>query len=541
MSRVSGLASRKGQVSVEYLAGAIIVLSLFLIVFLFTEQTRIYSEAAQINTLELETCTKVSSIITYMSSNPPYSETQFEISQDLNVVNGNIFVGDIFCPFLGTASNTELYAGIIRAFDINGTVLFTNDLNYSPFITPPGAPDTNANQSEDIFLLIDDQNQTWYAEVLADDVSYAVSSDDSVVDPDWVEFRFANSGLTSANQPTSVSVLINHFESYHVGLGGIKSMVQCYNGNTWLDVETYIPSFTEEYYASNNLAWCISDWNLVNNARIRMTYEPSGVNHTLSIDYARLDVDFTQDGILLDLWDHFMDSPQPVDFSTDVNSSANTFGPDGGNDGWDWNQNHFGGDFSSSILFNADPNYDGTISDSTVSASKRLEIKLGGNISSSPSNPDDNSSIGPIASGAYGVQFDINAETYTDLSVPGTQLLLSFTYYTDADAGWGNSLDAGEEAWVKLRFGNASAMNYLGSNLDGYGLGPLEDNDADATPEIWWMDEPVDDVQFFFQDISPYVTGAGTYYLEIGAALSDWDVSTEGFGMYLDNVNLVVV
>ncbi len=528
-------SSSRGQVSAEYLTAAIIVLSLFLIVFLFTEQVRLQSSTAQDNTLELEVCTKVSSIITYMSSNPPYSETQFEVSKDLNVVNGNIFVGDIFCPFLGSASNTELYAGIIRAFDINGTVLFTNDLNYSPFTPTAGAPDANTDQSEGLILLLDDQGDTWYSEVLADDVSYAVSTDNSTVDPDWVEFRFANAGLTSANQPTSVEVLIKHFESYHVGLGGSKSMVQCYNGGSWVDINAYSPSFTEDFYTSPNLAWCISDWNLVNNARVRMTYEPTGANHTISIDYARLDVDYTQDGILLNLWDHSLDVPQPVDFSTDVNSSANTFGPGAGNDGWDWNKNSFGGSLSSSVQFNSDPNYDGSILDSNVDVSNRLEIKLGGNIAGSPSDPDDNSSVGPVVSGAYGIQFDVNADVYTALQSPGAQLLLSFTYYTDADAAWGNALDAGEEAWVKARFGNSSTMSYLGSALDA------SDNDGDSTNEIWWMDEPADDVEFFLQDVSGYVTGPGAYYLEIGVALSDWDVSTEGFGMYLDNINLVVV
>lgn len=533
---MSGFSSpRRGQVSVEYLTAAIIVLSLFLIVFLFTEQTRIQSTVAQENTLELEMCTKVSSIITYMSSNPPYSETQFAISKDLNVVNGNIFVGDIFCPFLGSASNTQLYAGIIRAFDINGTVLFTNDLNYSPFTPNTGAPDTNADQSEGLILLIDDQDNTWYSEVLADDVSYAISVDNAVVDPDWVEFRFANAGLTSANQPTSVGVLIKHFESYHVGLGGSKSMVQCHNGTSWLDVNAYSPSFTEDYYISPNLAWCISDWNLVNNARVRMMYEPTGADHTISIDYARLDVDYTQNGILLDLWDHASDVPQPVDFSTDINSVANTFGAGAGNDGWDWNKNSFGGSLSSSVQFNADPNYDGDISDSNVDGSHRLEIKLGGNLPGSPSDPDDNSSVGPVVSGSYGIQFDVNAATYAALQAPGAQLLLSFTYYTDADAAWGNASDAGEEAWVKVRFGNSTTMTYLGSALDA------SDNDGDSTNEVWWMDGPTDDIEFFLEDVSSHVTGPGDYYLEIGAALSDWDVSTEGFGMYLDNINLVVV
>ena len=77
-------------------------------------------------------------------------------------------------------------------------------------------------------------------------------------------------------------------------------------------------------------------------------------------------------------------------------------------------------------------------------------------------------------------------------------------------------------------------MTYLGSNLD------LGDDDADATPEIWWKDSPSDDSNYWVQNIAPLITGAGTYYLELGGALSDWDSSNEGVGIYFDNLNLVV-
>ncbi|MEK6820921.1 MAG: hypothetical protein AABY11_00795, partial [archaeon] len=126
------------------------------------------------------------------------------------------------------------------------------------------------------------------------------------------------------------------------------------------------------------------------------------------------------------------------------------------------------------------------------------------------------------------------ADLYNQLS-SGSQLLLSFTYTIDADAGWLNNLDAGEEAWVKARFGNASLMTYLGEDLDA------GDNDADATHELWWSDAPIDDYGFYLEDVSPLVTGAGTYYLDIGGALSDWDSRREGLGIYLDNITLVVV
>ncbi len=526
-------SSPRGQASTEMLIAVVMVLFLFLIVQLFIEQTKMDAQRNQQNVQEDEVCTKLSTIITYMSSNPPYTETRFELLLDTNVINGRIFVGDAFCGFLGRAQNVQLYPGVVKAFDVNGVVVFTNDLNYSPLQTPSGAPGSTSNQSGGILLLIDDQNNSWSTEVQTDDALYASSPDDSSVDPDWVEFRFTNLGLSPANIITEVLFLAKHFESSHLGLTGSKNRVQCWDGASWMDVNAYTPAFTETYFQSGNLVSCISDWNAANNARFRMTYEPNGVGDTISIDYGRVDVNYSQVGSLIDLWELQTDLPQPVDFRTDINATSNTFGPLQGNDGWDWNADVYGGTLSAATYFNADPNADGSVSDSVINTSKRLEIKLGGGVSGAPSDPDDNSTIGMAASGSYGVQFDINASQWS-LIQSGSQLLFTFTYTIDADAGWGNSLDAGEEAWVKVRFGNDTLMNYLGSDLD-------QNTDEDATNEIWWSYQPTDESSFFYEDVSSYVSGAGTYYLDIGGGLSDWDNTKEGLGIYIDNINLVVI
>lgn len=524
----------RGQVSSEMLFSIVILLFLFVIVLLFIEQIKQQSNTTQGNISEQEICSKFTSIITYMSSNPPYTETLVELPQDINVINGNIFVGDIFCPFWGKAANTQLYAGVVKAFDVNGTVVFTNDLNYSPFLPSVGPPGSDAGASETVILLIDDKGQTWSNEVKTDDASYAVSTDNADVDPDWVEFRFTNSGLTAGNHITEVRVLTKHFESSQFGLDSNKTRFQCCVDATCTDFGPYTPSFTELFYQSPDLSSCITDWNLANNARVRMTYEPNGSGDTISIDYGRIDINFNQVGSVINLWEVQADLPQPVDFQTDVNSTANTFGPGAGNDGWDWNKLSFGGTLDSSVQFNTDPNDDGSIADSNVGVADRILIKLGGGLPGSTIDPDDSLATGPLTSGAYGVQFDINASHWSSIQ-GGAQLLFSFTYFVDADAGWGNTLDAGEEGWVKARFGRVGNMTYLGSNLDN------GDNDADASNEIWWEDTPVDASGFFNENVASLVTGPGTYYIEIGAGLSDWDGVREGMTAAFDNVNLVVV
>ncbi len=523
----------QGQVSVEMLIGVIMVLFLFVVVQLFIEQTKQQATASQQNVLEQEVCTKLTTIITYMSSNPPYTETLFDLQLDTNVVNGRVFVGDIFCGFLGKAQNIQLYPGKVKAFDINGTVVFTNDLNYSPLNAPVGPPPVTTYLSGGIGLLIDDQNNTWTSEVQADDTAYATSPDDLGVDPDWVEFRFLPIGLTSANIITDVRFLVKHLESSQLGLGGYQNMVRCWNGSFWVDVNMYTPSFTELYYYSGNVVSCIGDSNLANNARFLMTYEPNGTGDTISIDYGRVDVNYLQIGSVIDLWENQNDLPQPVDFSTDINSLSNTFGPDAGNDGWDWNMLTYGGTVSAAY-FNADPNLDGSIADSNVGSAKRLELKMGGGAPNAPADPDGSVTVGMVTSAAYGIQFDINSTHWSDIQA-GSELLVSFTYTIDADAGWGNRLDASENGWLKARFGSAMGLTYLGSDLDTNSV------EADATPEIWWADPPVDTSGFFLEDVSSLVTGEGTYYLDIGGGLSDWDIAKEGLGIYIDNVNVVVI
>lgn len=527
------MTTTRGQVATEILLSILILLLVFVVVLLLIHQRGISNQALQQNLQEEGTCTKLASIITYMSSNPPYTETKLELEYDTNIVSGTIFVGDRICPFLGNVANVILSRGIVKAFDVNGLIIFTNDLNYSPFNPPVQVPTSNSNVTAGIVLLTDDQSQVWSSEVQADDVLYAVSLDDQLVDPDWVEFRFSNLGLTPANTIANVTIYIKHLQGNLIGLTESLRRIQCWNGTTWLDIEPYTPSYTEILYQSPNLSGCINDYNLANNARIRMTYEPTGSGSGISIDYGRLDVNFLSIGQTVDLWEHQNDLPQPLDFRTDVNSIANTFGADAGNDGWDWEAGQFGGTFSEAVLFNADPNGDGSITDSNVSRNNQLQIRLGGGVPSAGVFPDDNAFVGPASSGAYGIQVDINSSMWARVQ-GGEQLLLSFAYQVDADAGWGNAVDAGEEVWVKARFGRAGAMSYLGSDLDAL------DDDGDASPELWFADAPTDATAFFVQDVGSLVSGAGSYYFEVGGSLSDWDLSNEGVGIYIDNINLVV-
>lgn len=222
----------------------------------------------------------------------------------------------------------------------------------------------------------------------------------------------------------------------------------------------------------------------------------------------------------VDLWEIQADRPQPLDFTTDINSTANTFGADAGNDGWDWSRDVYGSGVNNHcVRFNADPNYDNSIADSTIGTDNRIIVAVG-------DYGCENS--GTIASGAYGVQFDINSDHYALLGGGGTATL-TFDWWLD-----NHGLDNQEEGWIKARIGNASGMNYLGSNLDA------GDDAADAENEIMWDNNPNNQSGSENIDVSSYITAAGSYYLEFGGKVHEWNRNNEYFEAEFDNINLVI-
>ncbi|PIN85565.1 MAG: hypothetical protein COV47_01505 [Candidatus Diapherotrites archaeon CG11_big_fil_rev_8_21_14_0_20_37_9] len=219
----------------------------------------------------------------------------------------------------------------------------------------------------------------------------------------------------------------------------------------------------------------------------------------------------------VDLWGIFADDPQPINFSNDINSTANTFGIDGDLDGWDWKSDVYVNG-TDCYEFNADPNDDNSTSDSVVGGDNRLEIRLG------DYGPCDTS--GTNANAAYGVEFEINSEQYSAI-VAGQTASLIFN--------WGmidSGVDTGEAGWIKVRFGDSSGMTYLGSNLDS-GL--------DSSNEIYY--DAINGIAGSGSesiDVTSLITGAGTYYAEFGGKLGSWNANNEDITIYFDNLDLTI-
>ena len=462
-----------------------------------------------------------------MIINGTVRDTDTSITEDLEqsftiigLSNGN-YVWNINCTDDSPAANegsSELRDLIINFTSVTATPELAFEEDYDPQWTT--------------------EVQTLYDGIYATAYDEGPPSHANYPPPDYVEFDFPNLGISDDYGIESVIFEMRHYEDLQGGWFDTdeRHQMECYNGISWeaFDVWNWTPetNMTWIFYKSPDLSDCISNANLSNDIRIRVEYDPADETGAIQyIDWAQIEVNISI-ASYPELWELIVDEPQPVDFSSGLNTTNNSFGRLLGNDGWDWEENTYGGGYSSTG-FNVDPNMDGNINDSTIAIDGRLEIRIGDIPIIGLDNSDDDSYNGPAASAAYGVEFNITPEVYSKIS-GGGKAQLSFDWYADQDAGLGNGLDAGDEAWIKARLTSPSATYWLGSDLDA------GDNDEDPYNEIWFMDNPSDDFAHENIDITSYITSAGVYYLDVGIAVGDWD-NGEGFGGYFDNIMIIII
>jgi len=141
----------------------------------------------------------------------------------------------------------------------------------------------------------------------------------------------------------------------------------------------------------------------------------------------------------INLWELGTDIPHPLDFTSGLNSTANTFWPSasGADDGWDWHDNVYSG-YSNCTTFNS----------ASVNNSQRLEIFIG--------DVNDGCADVGTGSGAYGIQFNISQDVYSSIA-NGSAANLSFIWSFNDSI---NSLDDADEASIKVTIGNGTIIAY---------------------------------------------------------------------------------
>lgn len=207
----------------------------------------------------------------------------------------------------------------------------------------------------------------------------------------------------------------------------------------------------------------------------------------------------------VDLWELAIDAGSiEVDFTSGLNSTANTYGINESNDGWDWSSGTF--DYSSS--FTTFDVYNG-----------RLRM-----VTPSSSSSD--------TSGAFAVSINITQELYDTLLANGSATL-SFEYSWD---DYRNYFESSDQVWLKGRWSSPySGETYLGTDVDS------SHNNGDATPEIDARDDPDVDIvnEYYAQDMKDLIEGPGIYYLELGGKLRR-SASNEWGRFYYDNILLTI-
>lgn len=220
--------------------------------------------------------------------------------------------------------------------------------------------------------------------------------------------------------------------------------------------------------------------------------------------------------VYANLWENAGDvAGAPNDFSSGtLNSTANTFGIGGANDGWDWAGGASAYGFGSQVNFT-----------NIVGGRLNIDIRTG--------SPARNRCTSYDCSGAYGITVNITPEMIAMLS--NGSAVFSFAYEWVSNPTNPFSSYETDEVWVKGKWIEPSGTeHWLGSNLDS------SHNGGDADPEIYAVENPDQEFSGVTSiDITQWIHSAGLYYLHFGGKLRA-DDSDEWGNFYFDNVSIRV-
>ncbi len=244
-----------------------------------------------------------------------------------------------------------------------------------------------------------------------------------------------------------------------------------------------------------------SDWNS-GNAILGAT---NGYSYSPSVD-TEIGSDLSGNTLYANLWENQGDTPgAPNDFSSGtLNSTGNTFGISGSDDGWDWQSGTY--DYSDSVRFDEVSN-------------ERLQIY----------SYDNNDPV----SGAYGIEVEITSEMYDVINSENSRATLSFNYRWDESGGFEGYED---QVWIKGRWESpTSGSHWLGEDLDA------STDNPDSYEEIDVRNDPDADITngYYSQDLSGWIESSGNYYLELGGKLLRDYTNEEGYFRF-DNIQIEI-
>jgi len=207
---------------------------------------------------------------------------------------------------------------------------------------------------------------------------------------------------------------------------------------------------------------------------------------------------YVNDGNAINIPEVDQDKPNPADFTNGMQSTANTFGPGAGDDGWDWQSGTY--NYTGSMTFNGVVN-------------GKIEMYVAGNRETS---------------GAYGIQIYVSSDAYQNIT-SGKKAEVSFDYEWYGNPS--NPFTNTDEIWIKGRwYSPTSSYHWLGSQNDTGHSG------SDTDLEINAIENPDTELnKTYIQDITQWIEGPGWYYLDLGGKIKS-DRTTEWGYFRFDNI-----
>ncbi len=116
----------KGQVSMEVIIGAIILLLVLVFIWIYSIQTNEGIDALKNSVESKSYCREIADTISSVYASGTKTTIEFYSEKDFNLSNGMVDVNGFLCSYYAEAEEKFIAKGNIRIKDLNGVVVIEN-------------------------------------------------------------------------------------------------------------------------------------------------------------------------------------------------------------------------------------------------------------------------------------------------------------------------------------------------------------------------------------------------------------------------------
>ncbi len=116
----------KGQVSIEIVAGIVVLLFAFVLVTSYSYERNLNIDAIQKSIESKADCRRIADVISSVYASGEKTSIEFYFEKDFNIMNGFVDVNGFFCNYYGIAEQKFVTKGNVIIKDLNGVVVIEN-------------------------------------------------------------------------------------------------------------------------------------------------------------------------------------------------------------------------------------------------------------------------------------------------------------------------------------------------------------------------------------------------------------------------------